>query len=182
VRVSFELPDGTPGHGALLSTAVAPRKRRCFYIRLNPDFVQPALLRDHQFRIAIERRRQLNGMLSQWLHDFLSTHAPGVYLSVGYLRDLSGYRGLKKKFVSRLEEALTELARGAPTLLRDFEIERRGKDSDGWVVRMSRGEERPEFTMPEALQRVERSVGVQRLGEAPQRRKSVSAIRGRVAL
>jgi hypothetical protein len=52
VRVSFRLPNGKPGGGALLATALQTDEG--FYIRLNADFAQPAFLHDHQFRISIE--------------------------------------------------------------------------------------------------------------------------------
>jgi hypothetical protein len=121
-------------------------------------------------------------MLGQWLHDFLSTHSVERELSVGYLRHLSGYLGKKKSFLPELREAGAQLSRAAPTLVRHFDIERRGRSSDTWIVRITRGEEKPEFIMPAAIQRLERPVRIEN-GNAPSgRRNRAAPNRGRVAL
>jgi hypothetical protein len=137
---------GASGTGSMLSTAVK-KDGKC-YIRLNPDFALPALASDIQFRIRSKRRNALSMSLSQWLHDFLSTHTETRDLDVGYLRSLCGYDGPVKNFPAKLRQAMAELANKVPELVASFEIVRSGRNSDGWKLRIVRGNEKPEFSMP----------------------------------
>lgn len=177
LRLSFELPNGVVGGGAIISTAIKDNDR--YYIRINPDFAKPVLQHDLQFRIHIERRQKLKSMLAQWLHDFLSTHSEEKPLTLDYLREMSGYAGQKKRFPEQINEALAELADQIPTLVSGFEIERSGRDSDKWVAHIHRGEDSPEYVMPEPISRTERSVaGKKPSGKADAPKPS----RGKVAL
>ncbi len=148
---------GTSGAGSMLSTAVK-KDGKC-YIRLNPDFVLPALTNDIQFRIRSKRRNALSMALSQWLHDFLSTHTEKRDLDVGYLRNLCGYDGPAKNFPAKLRQAMAELIKEVPELVASFEIVRSGRNSDGWKLRIVRGAEKPEFSMPKATSRAGASSG-----------------------
>ena len=139
---------GASGAGSMLSTAVK-RDGKC-YIRLNPDFVQPALASDIQFRIRSQRRNGLCMALSQWLHDFYSTHTETRDLDISYLRALCGYDGPAKNFPTKLRKAMAELASKVPEIIASFEIVRLGRNSDGWKLRIVRGSERPEFTVPKS--------------------------------
>lgn len=148
---------GTSGAGSMLSTAVK-KDGKC-YIRLNPDFALPALASDIQFRIRSKRRNALSMSLSQWLHDFLSTHTETRDLDVGYMRTLCGYDGPAKNFPAKLRQAMAELASKVPELVASFEIVRNGRNSDGWKLRIARGAEKPEFTMPKATTRTRNGSG-----------------------
>ena len=148
---------GTSGAGSMLSTAVK-KDGKC-YIRLNPDFVLPALANDIQFRIRSKRRNALSMALSQWLHDFLSTHTEARDLDVGYLRSLCGYDGPAKNYPAKLRQAMAELASKVPELVASFEIVRCGRNSDGWKLRIVRGAEKPEFTMPTSTARTGAASG-----------------------
>jgi hypothetical protein len=145
-RVEFSIPSQVSGVGSLLSTAVK-RDGRC-HLRLNPDFALPALAGDKQFRIRSERRNALASVLAQWLHDFFSTHSATRDIDFGYLRSLCGYDGPKRNFPARLRSAMSELVQLAPELMAGFEIQNVGRDSDGWKLKVLRGPEQPEFTMP----------------------------------
>lgn len=140
---------GASGAGSMLSTAVK-KDGKC-YIRLNPDFALPALASDIQFRIRSKRRNGLSMALSQWLHDFFSTHTETRDLDIGYLRTLCGYDGTAKNFPAKLRRAMAEMVAKVPDLIASFEIIRCGRNSDGWKLRIVRGNEKPEFTMPKAV-------------------------------
>lgn len=147
-RVSFVLPDGRQGGGALLAS-VTKSEDGAVSIRLDPDFAWPALSRDKQFRIRFDRRRLLRSSLAQWLHDFFSTHSEARPLTFDYLRELCGFHAKKSRFPASLIEALDELKALAPELVRGYSIDRKRRDSDQWVLTVDRGSEPAEFVMPE---------------------------------
>lgn len=146
VRIEFQIRGQCSGVGSMLATATK-RDGRC-YLRLNPDFALPALAHDKQFRIRSARRNSLSMALAQWMHDFLSTHSTSRDLDLGYLRSLCGYDGPKRNFAAKLRSAMAELATRAPELVAAFEVEQSGRNSDGWKLKVVRGPELPEFTMP----------------------------------
>ena len=145
VRVSFKLPTGHEGSGSLLATAVKIKGRT--YLCVNPDFTWAAFALDSQFHIQSARRGGLSSSLAQWLHDFLSTHTENIDFTVDYLHDLSGYSGPLRNFPKALREALGELVRSVPSLVKSFEIVDKSKFSDDWIVKLSRGPEKAQFIM-----------------------------------
>jgi hypothetical protein len=148
VRVSFKLPAGHEGSGSLLATAVKIEGRT--YLRVNPDFTWAAFSLDFQFHIQSARRGALSSSLAQWLHDFLSTHTDNIDFTVDYLRSLSGHAGAARNFPEALRKALDELVVSVPALVAAYSIDEQGKSSDRWVVKLTRGPEKPQFAMPKA--------------------------------
>lgn len=145
-RIEFVIKGQCSGVGSMLSTAIK-QDGRC-YLRLNPDFAIPALTIDHQFRINSQRRMTFSSALTQWLHDFLSTHTTTRDMDLRYLRGLSGYDGTKRNFAGKLKQALDELVKHAPELVAKYEIIRGTRDSDEWTLRIQRGAEQPQYVMP----------------------------------
>lgn len=146
VRVQFKLPAGHEGSGSLLATAVKAKRRT--YLRVNPDFTWPAFALDSQFHIQSARRGGLSSSLAQWLHDFLSTHTENIDFTVDYLRALSGHSGPPRNFPKALREALDELVSSVPSLVEGYLIDDQAKSSSRWVVKLTRGPEKPQFAMP----------------------------------
>jgi hypothetical protein len=142
-RVQFELGESWKGTGSLLATA--HRKDGRLYLRLNPDFAIPALMGDKQFLFDQARRSTLSTSLAQWLHDFFSTHKQSREMDLLYLRSLCGYDGPARNFPAKLELAMKSLVAAAPTLVETFEIERIGRNSDSWKLRVALGSEKPAF-------------------------------------
>lgn len=148
-RVEFEIGDSCKGVGSLLATAC--RDGASLYLRLNPDFVIPALLGDKQFLFDQGRRKALPYALSQWLHDFFSTHKQARDMDLLYLRELCGYDGSPRNFPFRLRAAMKALVAAAPELISSFEIVETGRSSDGWILRVAHGSEKPSFLQAERL-------------------------------
>lgn len=142
-RVEFEIEDSCKGIGSLIATA--QRVEDTLYLRLNADFAIPALLGDKQFVFDQARRRALPYALSQWLHDFFSTHKKSIDMDLLYLRELCGYDGTARNFPSRLRSAMTALVAAAPELVASFEIVETGRCSDGWILRVTLGSSKPSF-------------------------------------
>lgn len=142
-RIQFELGESWKGTGSLLATAY--RKDGRLYLRLNPDFAIAALMGDKQFLFDQVRRSALSTSLAQWLHDFFSTHKQSRDMDLLYLRSLCGYDGPARNFPAKLDLAMKSLVAEAPTLVEAFEIERTGRNSDSWKLRVTLGSERPAF-------------------------------------
>lgn len=147
-RVQFELGHTCRGTGSLLATAC--RQDGKLYLRLNPDFTIPALTGDRQFLFDQARRKCLPTALSQWLHDFFTTHKQAREMDLLYLRCLCGYEGPPRNFHGKLEQAMKALKRAAPTLIASFEVDRTGRCSDSWKLRVVFGCEKPAFLPAEA--------------------------------
>lgn len=150
VRIAFKLPSGHEGDGSLLATAAKVDDR--FYLRVNPDFTWRALALDDQFRIQSARRCTLSTSVAQWLHDFLSTHTTNIDFTVDYLRKLCGYTGPLRNFPKVLREALDELVSKVPVLVEAYAIDDSLRSSDRWIVRLTRGPEKPQFVMHKTCQ------------------------------
>jgi len=148
-RVEFEIGDTCKGVGSLLATAC--RDGACLYLRLNADFAIPALLGDKQFLFDQARRKALPYALSQWLHDFFSTHKQARDMDLLYLRELCGYEGSPRNFPARLREAMRALIATAPELISSFEIDETGRSSDGWILRVVHGNDKPSFIQAERM-------------------------------
>lgn len=148
-RVEFEIGASCKGIGSLLATAFRDEGR--LYLRLNPDFAIPALLGDKQFLFDQGRRRALPLALSQWLHDFYSTHKQSRDIDLAYLRKLCGYEGCPRNFPSKLRTAMKALVEAAPSLVESFEIVETGRSSDAWKLRVVLGSEKPSFLQPERI-------------------------------
>lgn len=137
------------GIGSLLATAF--REGASLYLRLNPDFTVPALMGDKQFLFDQRRRRKLPLALSQWLHDYYSTHEKALDIDLLYLRELCGYDGSPRNFPARLRAAMHALIAVAPGLVASFEIEEIGRSSDDWKLRVVVGVEKPSFLPPQRI-------------------------------
>lgn len=157
-RVEFSIPGSCAGVGSMLSTAIKRADR--FYLRINPDFALPAMTGDKQFRIRSQRRRGLSTALAQWLHDFFSTHQTTRDMDLGYLRGLCGYDGAKRNFPAKLRAAMEELSKKLPDVIASFAIDRIGKDGDTWMLKVTKGPEKPEFVMPKIAAKTSRHNGV----------------------
>lgn len=145
-RIKFKLLDGTEGTGTLISTLA--RREGIVSLRLNPDFILNAFGRDLQFTMNPARRCQLKSTLAQWLHDFFSTHTTTPPLSLGYLRELSGYSGQSRRFPADIMNAMSEIKQAAPELVSSFEVHKDSKDGSKWKLCITKGTELPAFTMP----------------------------------
>lgn len=148
-RAEFELGDSCKGIGSLLSTIFRENGR--IYIRLNPDFAIPALLGDKQFLFDQSRRAALPSALSQWLHDFFSTHKQAKDMDLLYLRELSGYDGSPKNFPNKLRAAMKALIQIAPTLVASFDINDAARCSDAWMLHVVLGTDTPSFLPAERI-------------------------------
>jgi len=148
-RVEFELGNSCKGIGSLLSSAFRHSGR--IYLRLNADFAIPALLGDRQFVFDQSRRAALPSALSQWLHDFFSTHNVPKEMDLLYLRELCGYDGSAKNFPGKLRAAMQALVDAAPSLVASFELEEGSRCSDGWKLRVVLGTEKPSFLPAERI-------------------------------
>ena len=142
-RIEFEIGDSCKGIGSLIATAYEDDGK--LYLRLNPDFAIPALLGDKQFIFDQARRRALPYALSQWLHDFFSTHKQSKDMDLLYLRELCGYDGTPRNFPSRLRSAMTALVSAAPELVASFKIVEAGRCSDRWILSVELGGKTPSF-------------------------------------
>ena len=111
-----------------------------------------ALDSDKQFRINVERREGLSTDLAKWLHDFMSTHAPGFErgFKISELEELSGWRAASSKFPAQLKKALEAICERCPELLKGYEFARPKRASEGWRVRIDRGPEKESFRCPAA--------------------------------
>lgn len=151
-RISFDIKGQCTGHGSIFSTAI--KRDGVCYVRLNPDFVAPALARDLQFKFDSPRRNSLAMPLAQWLHDFFSTHDQLKRdMDIKYLRNLCGYCGPKRNFPAKLKSAMTELSNAAPGLIQSFELIKAARDSDQWLLKVTRGSETPRFELPAIAKR-----------------------------
>jgi hypothetical protein len=142
-RVQFQIGESCKGTGSLLATAYREDGR--LYLRLNPDFAIPALMGDKQFLFDQARRSTLSTSLAQWLHDFFSTHKQSRDMDLLYLRGLCGYEGPARNFPAKLMLAMKSLMAAAPMLIESFEIDRTGRNSDSWKLRVALGSEKPSF-------------------------------------
>lgn len=148
-RVEFQIGEKCKGVGSLLATAARENGR--IYLRLNPDFALPALLGDKQFLFDQARRSSLPTALSQWLHDFFSTHSIARDLDVGYLRNLCGYEGVARNFPGKLREAMETLMEAAPGLVASFVLDKSARDSESWKLKVEFGAEKPSFLKAETI-------------------------------
>lgn len=148
-RVEFELGNSCKGIGSLLSSAFRDSGR--IYLRLNADFAFPALLGDKQFAFDQSRRASLPSALSQWLHDFFSTHDVPKEMDLLYLRELCGYDGCAKNFPGKLRAAMKALVDAAPSLVASFELDEVSRCSDDWKLRVIFGPEKPSFRPAERI-------------------------------
>lgn len=148
-RVEFEIGESCKGIGSLIATAYKDEGR--LFLRLNPDFAIPALLGDKQFVFNQARRQALPYALSQWLHDFFSTHKLSRDIDLDYLRELCGYDGTARNFPRKLHGAMTALVAAAPELVASFEIVETGRCSDDWILRVVLGSEEPSFRPAERI-------------------------------
>ncbi len=147
-RVDFEIGESCKGVGALVATFAEEQGR--FYIRMNPDFVVPALMGDKQFLMNRDRRAKLASGLAQWLHDFFSTHAQARAMDLGYLRELSGCDTPARNFPARLRKAMRQLEAAAPEVVSGFEVKKVGRRSARWILAITKGGEKPSFLPAQA--------------------------------
>jgi hypothetical protein len=164
-RLDFELPSGVKGGGSIFSTAIKDENGN-FLLRLNPDFCAPVFFNDHRFLIKVQRRNQLPNQLSKWLHDFFSTHngfespqgtGREQHLTFSRARELSGYRGSRSQFAKDLPTAMSDLVQLAPDLIASFELEKEGRNSDTWTLKLVRGTEKPTYIIPD-VERIEKDI------------------------
>ena len=121
-------------------------------ITFDPDFIVPALSRDLQFKGNPQVRRNLHLTLAQWLYDFLSTHSESRNLTVGYLRDISGFQGPARQFPSRLRSALDELVSMSTPLITGYRLTKGTRSSDSWTLLLDRSAGvSPDFTSPQRI-------------------------------
>ena len=106
-----------------------------------------------QIRSNPARRARLSSALAKWLHDFLSSHSDCRDLTLGYLRELSGFEGQARRFPALLSAALAELQALAPELLARVEIDRARRSGDLWTLTWKRGAEKANYSMPKTQAR-----------------------------
>ena len=114
-------------------------------IHFDPGLATALLGADLNFKIDSTRRRRLDTGLAQWLHDFISTHEEGRSLTLGYLRELSGFTANPKRFPTSLKAAMLELKEHAPGLVLGFSITESTRSSDHWPLSIQRGPDAPSF-------------------------------------
>lgn len=141
---------GSTRAGALLASAT--KDGRCYYARFDADFAMAILSDDIQFQFEDGRRDRLTLSLSQWFHDYFSTHNPWPRpYTVGYFRDMSGYRDQDSAFPRALRSAMAELAATCPTLVERWSIDDSDIDSACWKLAIKRGAERPSAMYPASM-------------------------------
>lgn len=148
-RVSFRLQNGSLHEGSLIESV--EKGLSGVLIKFDSNVILPAFGIDRQFRIDAERRANLPTALSQWMHDFLSTHTAPHDLTLGYLRELCGYGARASGFHERITAAMTTLVNSAPMIAASFEIIKLGRRSDLWTLQIHRGPESAKFFDPAAM-------------------------------
>ena len=114
-------------------------------ILFDPCLATALLGSDLNFKIDAARRRRLDTALAQWLHDFISTHEEGRSITLGYLRELSGFTANAKRFPANLNATMLDLKEHAPGLVLGFSITKSTRSSDHWTLSIQRGPEAPSF-------------------------------------
>ena len=148
-RLTFRLADGALHEGDMLASV--ERGQTGVMLRFDPDLILPAFGTDKQFRINAKRRAKLSSPLSQWMHDFISTHTDAHDLTLDYLRQLCGYGGRNSSFSERLTTSMAALVKFAPEIVSSFEIIKLGRSSDHWTLSFKRGVEAANFFDPAAM-------------------------------
>lgn len=148
-RVCFRLKGGSLHEGSMLASV--DKGLTGVLIGFDPGFVLPAFGMDRQFRIDAKRRASLPSPLTQWMHDFLSTHTDSHDLTLAYLRELCGYGGRASDFPKVLKSAMKVLVESAPAIAASFEIIKLGRKSGLWKLRVQRGPEAANFFDPASM-------------------------------
>jgi len=139
VQVDLE---GSTRVGALLGSAT--KVGRAYFVQFDAEFAMAILASDIQFQFVDGRRARLKLPLAQWFHDHLSTHRPSpLPYTLGYLRDICGYRNQDSAFPMAVRKAMAELAAGCPGMVAGWSIDEVGVDSTCWRLEIERGAERP---------------------------------------
>jgi len=141
---------GAKANGWLVMSS--ERRGRIARVRFDPAFILPALSLTMQASMAGAVGDGARSLLGQWLRDYLSTHKPPARpLTLGYLRELSGYVSKPKHFVAALEAAMNELASVRPDLVASWSIDKGeavGNASDRWTLLAIRGPAMPVVKHP----------------------------------
>lgn len=144
--LNYRLLDGVPRQGQLLLNV--EKAMGGVAVSFDPPFVLAAFGLDKQFAIDSSKRSTLGSPLTQWLHDFISTHSTAIPLSMKYLRELCGFDARRKSFPSLVESALEQLIASAPELVVSYSIDKPTKGSDLWLIHYVRGAQAPNFIDP----------------------------------
>jgi hypothetical protein len=148
-RVTFRLLDGSLHEGSMLASV--DKGPAGVLLGFDSKFILPAFGLDKQFRIDAKRRASLPSPLTQWMHDFISTHTVLEDLTLDYLRELCGYGGRVSSFPHSLRASMDALVGSAPEIAASFDIVKLGRDSDHWTLKVQRGSEPANFFNPAAM-------------------------------
>ena len=149
VSLSFRLKDGLFHEGSLIESV--DKGPSGLGIKFDSKFILAAFGMDRQFRIDAKRRASLPSPLTQWMHDFLSTHTDSHDLTLAYLRELCGYGGRASDFPRVLKSAMKALVESAPAIAASFEVIKLGRKSGLWKLKVQRGPEAANFFDPAAM-------------------------------
>lgn len=117
-NIRYKLPNGHFFQGPLL-TFFSKTKRLSFIVN---GALADVFQNDHMYRIKVERRINLSRSIAKHLHDYYSTHDVGSSLPLDTVREICGYRGIRKEFKRQLAESMQELHAAAPDLIQSWNI------------------------------------------------------------
>jgi hypothetical protein len=168
--------------GTMLGNVLDSTRTRHFAFRFNPELLPQLAASDIHADIHFLRRSMLRLQLSQWLHDFYSTHSGDSSLPVSSIRSLCGIgenytnADFRKKLRESLKEILklpditNEKGEAVPRLFLAADVVRSEATGD-WRLAVKLGEKASRVHFPAAL-----AAGVKPI------RKPRTGGKGRVAL
>lgn len=116
--VSISRPKDTQGPfatsvcGTMLGNVLDNSRTQHFAFRFNPELLPQLASNDIHADIHFLRRSMLKNQLSQWLHDFYSTHSGDSSLPISSIRALCGIgeNYTEAEFRKKLKAAISEIA------------------------------------------------------------------------
>lgn len=168
--------------GTMLANVLDSTRTKHFAFRFNPELLPQLASSEIHAEIHFRRRSMLSHQLSQWLHDFYSTHSGDSSLPVSSIKSLcgigDGYRD--SEFRKKLRQAIKEIldlpdienARGEPVprLFLSADIVRNAASKD-WRLSVQLGEKASRVHYPSPPPKLGKAI-----------RKPRAKANGRVAL
>lgn len=148
--------------GTMLGNVLDSTRTRHFAFRFNPELLPQLASTDIHADIHFLRRAMLPLQLSQWLHDFYSTHSGDSSLPVASIRSLCGIgedytdTDFRKKLRRSLREILNlpditnEKGEAVPRLFLEAEVVRSQATGD-WRLAVKLGEKASRVHFPASL-------------------------------
>jgi hypothetical protein len=153
----------------MLGNVLDSTRTKHFAFRFNPELLPQLASSDIHADIHFRRRSMLSLQLSQWLHDFYSTHSGDSSLPVSSIKSLCGigeeYKDweFRKKLRQAIQEILglpdiaNEKGELAPRLFVSAEIVRNEAASD-WRLAVKLGEKASRVHYPSQPQKIAKPI------------------------